>query len=105
MTTMIFILMTCIQQNPSQRVLDIYCKDKSDKLYIAQSKVLASDPKGLKIRDIKVKEHFGNTAFKITLTGKDGGVKLTSKSVLTLKKLYDTIDAMPMRKSEMKRQS
>ena len=104
MTTMIFILMTCIQQNPSQRVLDIYCKDKSDELYIAQSKVLASDPKGLKIRDIKVNEHFGNTAFKITLTGKDGGVKLTSKSVLTLKKLYDTIDAMPMRKSEMKRQ-
>ena len=104
MTSLIFILMTCIQQNPSQRVLDIYCKDKSDELYIAQSKVLASDPKGLKIRDIKVNEHFGNTAFKITLTGKDGGVKLTSKSVLTLKKLYDTIDAMPMRKSEMKRQ-
>ena len=104
MTTMIFILMTCIQQNPSQRVLDIYCKDKSDELYIAQSKVLASDPKGLKIRDIKVNEHFGTTTFNITLTGKDGGVKLTSKSVLTLKKLYDTIDAMPMRKSEMKRQ-
>ena len=104
MTSLIFILMTCIQQNPSQRVLDIYCKDKSDELYIAQSKVLAPDPKGLKIRDIKVNEHFGNTAFKITLTGKDGGVKLTSKSVLTLKKLYDTIDAMPMRKSEMKRQ-
>ena len=104
MTTLIFILMTFIQQNPNQRVLDIYCKDKSDKLYIAQSKVLASDPKGLKIRDIKVNEHFGNTAFKINLTGKDGGVKLTSKSVLTLKKLYDTIDAMPMRKSEMKRQ-
>ena len=104
MTTLIFILMTFIQQNPSQRVLDIYCKDKSDKLYIAQSKVLESDSNGLKIRDIKVNEHFGTTAFKITLTGKDGGVKMTSKSVLTLKKLYDTIDAMPMRKSEMKRQ-
>lgn len=103
MKAILLILLAIFQNNSDDRVLDIYAKDKSDKRYLEQTKVLAADPKGLKIRDIKIKEHFGGSAFKITLTGKDGGVKLTSKSVLTLEKLYGTIDAMPMRKAEMLR--
>lgn len=102
MKVMIFILFALLQNNSDQRVLDVYAINKSDKLFQEQLKVLASDPKGIKVRDISIKEHFGSTAFKITLTGKDGTKKLSSKSVLTLKKLYDTIDAMPMRKAEMK---
>ena len=103
MKAILLILLAIFQNNSDDRVLDIYAKDKSDKRYLEQTKVLAADPKGLKIRDLKIKEHFGSPAFKITLTGKDGGVKLTSKSVLTLEKLYGTIDAMPMRKAEMLR--
>ena len=103
MKAILFILFAIIQNNSDQRVLDIYAKNKSDKRYLEQTKILAADQKGLKIRDLKIKEHFGSSAFKITLTGKDGGVKLTSKSVLTLEKLYGTIDAMPMRKAEMLR--
>ncbi|MEJ7559045.1 MAG: DUF4174 domain-containing protein [Pedobacter sp.] len=85
------------------RVLDVYAKSKSDKAFVEQMKVLATDPKGLKVRDIQIKAHFGSAVFKITLTGKDGMIKLSSKSVLRLQKLYDTIDSMPMRKAEMLR--
>ena len=91
------------QTYSNQRVLDIYAESKSDKHYLEQKKILDADEKGLKIRDVKIKEHFGSSAFKIILRGKDGGIKLTSKSVLTLDKLYGTIDAMPMRKAEMLR--
>jgi hypothetical protein len=103
MKTLLLIIMTLIQQHSDQRVLNIYAKSKSDALYVKQTKIFASDPEGLEVRDIKIKEHFGAATFKITLTGKDGGIKLTSKSVLPLEKLYNTIDAMPMRKAEMMR--
>ncbi|WP_340153321.1 DUF4174 domain-containing protein [uncultured Marivirga sp.] len=36
------------------------------------------------------------------LIGKDGGVKLRSISPITNKKLFETIDAMPMRQREMR---
>lgn len=103
MKAILFILFAMFQNNSNERVLDVYAKNKADKLYLEQTKTFAADQKGLKVRDIKIKEHFGSPAFKITLTGKDGGIKLTSKSVLTLEKLYGTIDAMPMRKAEMLR--
>jgi acetyl-CoA carboxylase alpha subunit len=103
MKMLLFVFIFLFQKSTDQRVLDIYAKSKSDKNYLAQTKIFASDLKGLKIRDLVIKEHFGAATFKITLTGKDGGIKLTSKSVLTLEKLYNTIDAMPMRKAEMMR--
>ena len=103
MKIILFIFITMFQTYSNQRVLDIYAESKSDKHYLEQKKILDADEKGLKIRDVKIKEHFGSSVFKITLRGKDGGIKLTSKSVLTLEKLYGTIDAMPMRKAEMLR--
>jgi hypothetical protein len=104
MKSLMFILIAILQNSSDLRILDVYAKSKSDKYYLEQMKDLDSDPKGIKMRDIKIREHFGSPAFKITLTGKDGMIKLTSKSVLKLQKLYDTIDAMPMRKAEMSRQ-
>jgi hypothetical protein len=103
MKALLLILVAIFQNYSDERVLDIYAKDKTDKRFLEQTKILASDKKGLKLRDLKIKEHFGSPVYKITLTGKDGGIKLTSKSVLTLEKLYGTIDAMPMRKAEMLR--
>jgi hypothetical protein len=41
--------------------------------------------------------------YSIILIGKDGGEKLRSDDVLSIKKLFNTIDAMPMRQSEMKK--
>jgi hypothetical protein len=40
--------------------------------------------------------------FTVILIGKDGGEKLRSTKPLTLDKLFDTIDAMPMRQQEMR---
>ncbi len=40
--------------------------------------------------------------FTIVLLGKDGGEKLRSNEPLTWQKLQDTIDAMPMRRDEVR---
>ena len=40
--------------------------------------------------------------FVVILIGKDGGEKLRSKVPLTVEKLVETVDAMPMRQDEMK---
>ena len=102
MNVILVILLSVLPITNPNRILNIYAKDKSDASYQEQMKIFAADPKGLKERDLVIKEHFGVSNFKITLTGKDGGEKYTSKSVLTLKKLYGIIDVMPMRKDEMK---
>ena len=39
--------------------------------------------------------------FGFWLVGYDGGVKLFSKEISILKKIFSTIDSMPMRKNEM----
>lgn len=41
--------------------------------------------------------------FLFVLVGKDGGVKLTSRSLVSRKRLFGIIDAMPMRRDEMRR--
>ncbi|MEQ8965577.1 MAG: DUF4174 domain-containing protein [Azospirillaceae bacterium] len=43
-------------------------------------------------------------AFRVVLIGKDGGVKLRADAPLALDRLYATIDAMPMRRREMREQ-
>ena len=40
--------------------------------------------------------------FSIYLIGKDGGVKLEQQQILSTKKLFSTIDRMPMRQREMR---
>ncbi|SDB30737.1 protein of unknown function [Flavobacteriaceae bacterium MAR_2010_188] len=42
------------------------------------------------------------TDFKVILIGLDGNVKLEQNKVLTREKLFATIDAMPMRRAEMR---
>ena len=44
-----------------------------------------------------------NSPFEVVLIGLDGGIKLRQNYILTCKKLFKTIDVMPMRKSELKR--
>lgn len=39
--------------------------------------------------------------FEVLLLGLDGGVKLRQSSLLTVQKLYSTIDVMPMRRQEI----
>ncbi len=48
------------------------------------------------------KFHIEPGDFVAILLGKDGGVKLRSSKPLSMEKLEETIDAMPMRKDEIK---
>jgi hypothetical protein len=45
----------------------------------------------------------GDAAFRVLLVGKDGGTKLSSAAPLGIGVLNGTIDAMPMRRNEMRR--
>jgi len=94
----------------------------------AQRSIVAAQATGFKERDIvvvwivgdKVSADFGPTpgenpntlrrrygvgagAFRAVLVGKDGGVKLSAASPLAASTLFTTIDAMPMRRDEVRR--
>lgn len=52
--------------------------------------------------ELRRKFHVAEGAFTVVLIGKDGGEKLRSTKPIDVEELNATIDAMPMRKSEMK---
>ena len=53
----------------------------------------------------QLRARFGapDNGFRIVLVGKDGGAKLTQSSPLGTAALFGTIDAMPMRRDEIRR--
>ena len=82
----------------------------------AQRQVFQSHRAGFKERDLLFFEALGEPGararaefkldgkhFTVLLIGKDGEVKVKSDKPLTADFLFGTIDAMPMRKEEMKR--
>ena len=84
----------------------------SDKLAKKQREILRGE--GMRERDLVVLagtpamakrfELASSRAFAFVLVGKDGGVKLVRrKAPITRKELFATIDAMPMRRDEMRR--
>jgi hypothetical protein len=52
---------------------------------------------------LRVRFGASQPGFRAVLVGKDGGAKLNSASPLSPGALYATIDAMPMRQNEMRR--
>ena len=112
---LIITLLTGYSSYQEKRQLLVFAENTNNSSLKTQQKVLNADPEGLKERDIEVKFFYADrdkdkfkekrikSRFTIILVGKDGGDKLRSTSPLTLQKLYSTIDAMPMRQSEMKR--
>lgn len=100
------------------RVLVIAAPEAGDARVQAQREALASARAGLSERDLVVVEAIGpgrqaaalrqrlglsEGAFRAVLLGKDGGPKLSSGEPIPLQNLFATIDAMPMRRDEMKR--
>jgi hypothetical protein len=104
MKTALIVLLMLIQPSLSYRFLDVYAKDAHDVTYLEQLRLLNADPRGMKERDVVIRQHFGASRFRITLTGKDGGEKYQSNKILTQGKLFAIIDAMPMRREEMRKQ-
>lgn len=118
------LLLLFFQANPvsaqqrNHREIYIFSTDADNASFINQKSIFLKDVAGLKEQDIKIHEVLGLKAneavfkkykvsaqnFTFVLVGKDGGEKLRSNCPVTLQKLYATIDAMPMRKAEMKRQ-
>jgi len=84
------------------RILSIVTPSLDDTTYQAQSAALIAVFPGLMERDIVVITSIKSTEFEISLIGKDGGEKLIRKSVLATEELFAIIDAMPMRRDEMR---
>lgn len=102
-------------QFSNKRLLLIYAYKSANAQLVKQKQLLENDQPGLKERDIEVRIYIRQEnpkafadkhikePFTVILIGKDGSEKLRMQEVLTLKKLYGTIDAMPMRKEETKK--
>ena len=65
---------------------------------------MATDERGAPINAAGLRAAVGLSAerFGVALVGKDGGVKLRREKAVTTRELVETIDAMPMRREEMR---
>jgi hypothetical protein len=103
-----------------KRILLLCASDPQQAAFIRQKEILKKEETGLKERDMLVLEmvyenaaqadkdylekelEIKPTKFTVLLLGKDGGVKRKQNQPLGTEDLFGTIDAMPMRKREMK---
>jgi hypothetical protein len=113
------------------RLLFIFAPDKGDAFFQVLQSEISTHPYEISERDLVVFKIFENgpsyqediqidhrTAaairtkfaaplgnFTCILVGKDGGVKLRQNSQVKLEQVFDLIDAMPMRREEMRQKS
>lgn len=100
------------------RVLVVAAPDADDPRLAAQRQALASARRGTAELDLVTVEAVGQgaeavalrralglpaDAFRAVLVGKDGGAKLSAEEPIPPQRLFSTIDAMPMRRDEMRR--
>ena len=100
------------------RVLVVSAPAPDDRALLAQRQALASVDAAARERDLVLIEASGDDAraqalrrrvglprdaFGAVLVGKDGGTKLSSTEPIPPQRLFSTIDAMPMRRDEMRR--
>ena len=101
---------------PGKRQVLIFYTETNKALHNKQLLILHQNEAGLKERDITVQTYNlseqnkeaqkwnvpVSASFVFLLIGKDGGEKARFDSVISAEKLFSIIDAMPMRKQEMK---
>ena len=97
------------------RQLILFADSAADPALAAQRAVVRGAAAGLAERDIRVAERIGAggamrtrygvavRGYHAVLVGRDGGVKLRSRGLLSAAMLFGTVDAMPMRQSELQR--
>jgi Domain of unknown function (DUF4174) len=104
------------QQSNYRRIL-IFAPDSANVSFKNQNRIFEKEEKGCVERDIIVEYHTlkskGNalfdkynvskSGFTLLLIGKDGSVKMRSKEVIAAARIYALVDAMPMRKDEMRK--
>ena len=112
----IFLYLIPLLMFPGKRSVYIFYNEVGAAQKNEQLNELHNDDQALKERDIiiesidvnsnnnAIKKWNINTAkpFTFILVGKDGTEKLRSDTLITTAKLFSIIDAMPMRKTEMK---
>ena len=95
----------------------LFAPSLKDQKLLKQQAIFQSDQQGIKERDLKIqsiifsasqeqlfrKYNASATSFTFILIGKDGGEKLRRERAIGLDELYSVIDAMPMRKIEMRK--
>lgn len=108
----------------TNRLLVVFAPSMSDPRLVRQVTALVGTEAGFRERDlldivvlptkttarkaldavaIRRKYHVGPKEFRAMLVGKDGTVAFSSKAPIQPKTLYARIDAMPMRRDEMRR--
>ncbi len=87
---------------PDQRVLIISAPSLTDDAYRTQAALLLPAWAGLLERDFTVQTRFDAPAFSVALIGKDGGEKLRRTTSLAPAELFALVDAMPLRRAEMR---
>jgi len=105
-----------------KRIVLLYTPAADDAAFKQQQNLLAEEQGATQDRDIRVLECVASqlsaadkqylqqqlkvepAQFTALLIGKDGGVKLRQYKALTAQQLFGTIDKMPMRQQEMKKQ-
>ena len=102
----------------TSRVLVISAPEPGDPRVTAQRAALETARAGMTERDLVIREAFGDTSearrlravlglpadgFRVVLVGKDGEAKRTATAPIPADALFETIDAMPMRRDEMRR--
>lgn len=90
--------------SPDQRILLIAAPSLNDDAYRTQAALLLPALAGLNERDFVVQIQFGTKSFSVVLIGKDGGEKLRRATPLSPEELFAIVDAMPMRRAEMRGQ-
>lgn len=97
----------------SKRVIVIYTSTTDDQDYVKQIDLLAKQQKDLQARDIVImlqikgkKPHTpahkeNKNDFRVVLIGKDGTTKEVFTTPVTVNKINNIIDKMPMRKHEI----
>jgi hypothetical protein len=74
-------------------------------IWVAGNTVSADLGPGPGLSAEQLRQRFGapDNGFRVILVGKDGGTKLSRPTPLPANVLFGTIDAMPMRRDEMRR--
>lgn len=103
------------------RVIILQFSIPNESMAASQRAILRSDSTGLQEREVIIIDYeraqkegiiplglqqpLSDSGFRILLRGKDGGIKWVKDRMVTSEELYAIIDAMPMRKSEMRQQA
>ena len=102
-TLLLFLFSTVtLSAAPDRRVLVISAPALTDDTYRTQAALLLPAWAGLLERDFTVETRLNAKTFSVVLIGKDGGEKLRRPTPLAPDELFALVDAMPMRRAEMR---